>query len=267
MDGSAERIVLPHGITLHTRSKGLDGPTTLLLHGWAVSGAVWEPVLARWPERAGRVFAPDLRGTGWSSKPRDAYALDDYVADVVGLIDTMSLEDLVLVGHSMGGTIAQRVALERAAKLRKLILVSPVPASGVPLPESDVAYFRSLWGHREGAAQLIGMMLARKPLDEQLERVVDMMATVVDDAFHGGFDAWRTASFADRIAAIATSTLVLGGEMEQPLTPAVLQAAVVAAIPGACFKAIPGTGHYPQIECPDDFTDMLVEAIGGTGSR
>jgi non-heme chloroperoxidase len=255
------RITLPSGISLHVHIKDGSNPSTLLLHGWAVSSAVWEPVFARWPNRAGQVLAPDLRGTGWSSKPRDGYTLDDYVADVVGLIDTLALRDLALVGHSMGGTIAQRVALERPDALRRLILVSPVPASGVPFADDDLAFFRSLGGSREGAAQIISMMMTRRPPPKLLDRLVDMMASVAIEAYLGGFDAWRTASFADRVGAIAVPTLVFGGEAEQPLTPELLTSAVVEKIPGARFVAIPGTGHYPQIECADEFVTMLVDAL------
>ena len=141
MTFTSRRVALPTGISLHVREQGEGGPTTLLLHGWAVSGVVWEPVLASWPAHAGRVIAPDLRGTGFSQKPREGYTLEDDVRDVVALIDTLGLTDVVLVGHSKGGAIAQRVALERPAALRKLVLVCAVPASGIPFPDADAAFF------------------------------------------------------------------------------------------------------------------------------
>ncbi|MEZ4452927.1 MAG: alpha/beta hydrolase, partial [Nannocystaceae bacterium] len=233
------------------------------IHGWAVSGRVWKPILDRWPAGAGKVLAPDLRGTGWSSKPREGYGIDDYAGDISRLIDTLGLRDLALVGHSMGGTIAQRVALQRGAALRRLVLVSPVPASGVPFDEGQLAFFRSLGGHRAGAEQTLGMMMAR-PCDPDLfDRTVECMATVVPEAFFGGFDAWRSANFADEIGAISTPTVVMGGAVEQPLSPEVLQAAVVALIPGAQFVAIEGTSHYPQLECADEFMALLQRAITG----
>lgn len=258
---TSRRVALPHGITMHLREGGDAAPTTLLLHGWAVSGVVWEPVLARWPERGGRVLAPDLRGTGWSSKPRDGYRLDDDVADVVALIDTLELSDVVLVGHSKGGTIAQKVALERPAAVRKLVLVSPVPASGVPFEPEAIAYFESLCGHRDGAAQLITSMLAMQPDPELLERLVESMASVCMESLIGGFEAWRTANFADRIGAIAVPTLVISGGAEQVLSPELMRAYVVAKIPSATLQLLDGAGHYPQIECPDAITAALVHAV------
>lgn len=260
MDTTSRRIALDHDISLHLREAGQGAPT-LLLHGWAVPGTVWDPILARWTEDAGRVLAPDLRGTGWSSKPREGYGLDDDVRDVVALIDALELSELALVGHSKGGAIAQRVALERPAALRKLVLVSPVPASGVALDEGTVAYFESLCGHREGASQLITSMLAMEPDPALLAALVDSMASVCLESLLGGFAAWRGASFADRIGAIEAPTIVLSGGAEQVLSPELMRTQVVEPIPNASHELIPGAGHYPQIECPDAFGQALLAAI------
>ncbi|EDM75782.1 hydrolase, alpha/beta fold family protein [Plesiocystis pacifica SIR-1] len=258
---TTKRIELEHGIALHLREMG-EGKPTLLVHGWGVPGTVWDPVLARWTEAAGRVLAPDLRGTGWSAKPREGYTLEDDVRDVVALIDELELSDLALVGHSKGGAIAQAVALERPKALRKLVLVSPVPASGVALDEPTIAYFESMCGHREGASTLIGAMLAMTPEPALLEALVASMASVCIESLLGGFAAWRNANFGDRIGAIETPTTVLSGAAEQVLSPELMRTMVVEKIPGATLELIPGAGHYPQIECPDPFTAMLLAAIG-----
>jgi len=262
METSSRRINLANGTSLHVREGGEGSPTTLLLHGWAVPGAVWDPVLERWPAGSGRVIAPDLRGTGFSSKPRDGYGLEDDVADVVALIDELGLKDFALVGHSKGGAIAQRVALERPALLRKLVLLCPVPASGIPLDDGTIGYFRSLCGPREGLQQLIVSMTAKAPDPALLKTLVESMSSVAIESLLGGFDAWRTANFGDRIADIKTPTVVIGGGGDQVLNPAMLNELVVDKIPGAKFQEIAGVGHYPQIESPDELTRMLVELCG-----
>lgn len=264
MDIATRRITLPNGISLHLREGGQGGPTTLFLHGWAVPGDVWDPVLARWPSSAGRVIAPDLRGTGWSSKPRDGYTLEDDVQDVVALIDALALEDVVLVGHSKGGAIAQRVALERPKALRSLVLVCAVPASGMPLDDGTIGFFRSLCGHRDGATQLLRMVMAKPPAAATVEALVDKMSSVCIESLLGGFDAWRTANFADTIGAISTPTLVIAGGGEQVLPPALLQQTIVDRIPGARMVVLDGVGHYPQLEAPDELTAALLSGIGNS---
>lgn len=253
-------IELPTGVRLNVHERGEGAPTYLLIHGWAVSGLVWEPILERWPASAGRALAPDLRGAGFSSKPREGYTLDNYAGDVVALIDALELSDLVLVGHSMGGCIAQRVALDRPDALRSLVLVSPVPASGVPLGDEHIALFRSLGGHREGVEQVLSMVMAKRPDEAVFERMVRDGATVCLEAFLDGFDAWRTASFGDRVGDIRAPTVVLGGTDEQPLNPAFLQAEVVDKIPGARFVALDGSGHYPQAEATEALLRHLLDA-------
>jgi pimeloyl-ACP methyl ester carboxylesterase len=169
----------------------------------------------------------------------------------------MGLRNIVLIGHSMGGTIAMRVALARPQSLRKLLLISPVPAAGVPFKDEDIGFFRSLGGSQAGSEQVLGMMMASRPSQAAYERAVVGMGSVAEEAFFGGFDAWRTANFADQVGNIAAPTLVMGGEVEQPLSPALLQAAVVAPIPGARFELLPGVSHYPQLECTEHLTARL----------
>lgn len=250
---------------LHVRTVGDGSPTFLLLHGWAVSGHIWDTLVDHWPAGAGQLLIPDLRGTGWSAKPREGYTLDDYAGDIVNLVDHLTgelkLSGIVLVGHSMGGLLAMRVAMERPQALSRLVLVSPVPPGGVPFSDADLAYFRSLGGHRPGAEQVLGMMMSRKPDARTFDRAVSSASTVALEAFLGGFDAWRTASFADRVGAITTPTVVLGGELEQPLSPALLKEHVVARIPGATFVPVPGVGHYPYIESPEEFVKLLRESV------
>jgi pimeloyl-ACP methyl ester carboxylesterase len=62
---------------LHLRTAGEGNRTFLLLHGWAVSGHIWDTLVDHWPAGAGPLLIPDLRGTGWSSKLREGYSLDD----------------------------------------------------------------------------------------------------------------------------------------------------------------------------------------------
>lgn len=253
-------VELSTGVTLHVREHGTSAPPYLLLHGWSVSGAIWDPVLARWPAGGNRVLVPDQRGTGFSSKPRDGYTLDDFTGDVVSLVDKLDLSDLILVGHSMGGTIAQRAALELQGRLRALVLVAPVPASGFPVDDEQQAFFRSLKDTREGCQQALVMTMDPdgKPDPALLDAAVRDTATVTREAFLGGFDAWRTASFADRLGDLKTPTVVMGGTKETVLQPDFLREKVVDPIPDARFVALDGVGHYPQIEGPDAFTDSLL---------
>ncbi|MCO4745787.1 MAG: alpha/beta fold hydrolase [Proteobacteria bacterium] len=247
-------FALKGGGHLHVHNRPGNARRIVFVHGWAVTGGLWNPVFERWAG-AETLLAPDLQGTGWSSKPTTGYTLAQHASDVAELIASGS-GPVTLVGHSMGGAIAQLVAVEHPELVERLILVSPVPASGVPLAEEDRAYFRSLRGKRTSAAVLLdSMIIGDRP--DGFDAIHDSMATVTEAAFLEGFEAWTGANFADRLSELTLPVHVMGGSAEQPLSPAVLMATVVGPIAGATFDEIPGVGHYPHIETPEAFTTML----------
>ncbi len=254
-------VDISQGHHLHVRSKGEGAHATVLLHGWALSGRVWDEVWKRWPEDLGRLVIPDQRGAGWSSKPNHGYQLADYARDVTALVKAMGLRSITLVGHSMAGAVAQLAALDPELSLGRLILVSPVPASGVPLPVEALGFFRSGAGHRATCWQVIRSAMAKDVSQETQDKLLSDASSVAVESYLEGFEAWRSAAFAEHIGKIAVPTLVLGGDAEPYLPAAFLNEAVVSKIPGATFQSIPGAGHYPHVETPEAFCEIFFAAL------
>ncbi len=139
------------GVEISYRSFG-GGPTTVILvHGWMVSGAVYDdlisalgvsqedpPLTTR--DRL-RLVIPDLRGAGRSGRPEGGYTVAQYADDVLAVADAVRAESFVIVGHSMGGLIAQWIAAERPERVQGAVLLCPVPASGVQLMPSGRKYW------------------------------------------------------------------------------------------------------------------------------
>ena len=124
-------------LTVH-RSGDPDAPTVVLLHGVTDSGTTWPDLLTHWGDRYD-VHAPDLRGHGSSPRftpAQMAYAPEVLVADVVALLDALP-EPVALVGHSLGGVTALRVALVRPEKVRALVVEDPARPTGRRAPEPD----------------------------------------------------------------------------------------------------------------------------------
>lgn len=245
---------VPTGDGRHLAAKvtGTGTTTTVAVHGWGVTGRIWQPLAERWS--AGQLVVPDLCGAGGSAKPERGYGYRDHASDIIALIEHLDAGPVRLLGHSMGGLISQWVAVERPDLLAALTLVSPTPAGGVPLSEEEVAFFESLYDEPN---KLIRMMIRKPPAADVLTALVADVANVRREAFIEGFASWRGASFADSLSTIATPTRVLSGELEEPLTPALIQGAVVSLIPGAKYEMLAGVGHYPQIEDPDAFVAAL----------
>jgi len=116
-----------------------DGPVVMCLHGLLDQGATWSRVAERLAAAGRRVLAPDARGHGHSDHVGAGgyYHFPDYVADLDAIVRHLALEDLTLVGHSMGGTVSCWYAATRPEALSRLVIVEGL---GPPaLPESLAA--------------------------------------------------------------------------------------------------------------------------------
>lgn len=132
LPGISSHLIATTRLTVHALTCGpADGQPVLFVHGNGSSATFWEETMLALP--AGfRGIAPDLRGYGDSEPlPVDAtLGLDDMVADVLALTDTLNLPAFHLVGHSMGGGIAMKIAIQRPAAVRSLILVDSMSPYG-----------------------------------------------------------------------------------------------------------------------------------------
>lgn len=247
---------------LHYRTVG-DGPrNVVLVHGWMVSGAVWNDFVELLDTTGLRLIIPDARGTGHSGRPAAGYSLEQYAKDVLAVVDHAGAKRFTVVGHSMGGQIAQWVASAAPERVEGVVLLNTVPASGIPLPSDAAGLFRTSAGDREKQKTILG--LACKQLSAPaLEKTLADAAGVSPEAIVGCFDAWTAGGFADRLAHIAAPTLVVA--TDDPFLPvAFLKQAVVAPIRGARLTYLPGPGHYPQVERPAETAALVGAFLAGS---
>lgn len=251
------------GTTIAYRTFG-EGPlNVLLVHGWMFSGAVYDDLLDSFDTQGLRLIVPDLRGTGGSGKPETGYTLERHAMDVLAVADAEKAPSFVLVGHSMGGAIAQWIAAHQPDRVRALMLINAVPASGMALPDDARGLFRGSPGSREMQSTILG--LACKQLsDASRDRMLDDAAKVSAPAIQEGFDAWTAGGFADRLSAIRAPTLVVTTD-DPFMPPDFMRQTIVSHIKGARLAVLPGPGHYPQVERPRETTALLQAFLAGIG--
>ena len=125
-------IHTPCGSQLNVRLRGRGEPRLLLIHGFGDGSFVWDPILLNLKHYASAAL--DLRGHGDSQwDPLQRYSVDDHVEDAAHVLDTLRLEDMVLVGHSLGAEVALRLAHRFPIRVRGLVLVDWGPD---PNPQS-----------------------------------------------------------------------------------------------------------------------------------
>ncbi len=164
---SAYRFFTLGGVRIAYRTAGPDnGPPVVLIHAFASQSASWDTTVTSLAAGGYRVIAPDLRGHGRSQRTA-TYALDDFTRDLTALLDALALAQVRLIGHSLGGHLALRLAMLTPTRVSHLVIeAAPVPprdedeaaalAAGQPAP----AWRRSL--RLLGIKRLLRLMVLRQ---------------------------------------------------------------------------------------------------------
>ncbi len=235
----------------YTWSHAKQGNLTLVLvHGAGGSKLHW-PALLRHKMAGIDVIALDLPGHGRSEgQPRHSIAA--YSAFLLDFAVALSLPPFVLVGHSMGGAIAQETALRAPAQLQGLILVG----TGASLPVNP-ALLRGLQEDYVGIVHKIAKWAYSRSTDPKLlEQYVQAMLSVPAQTIYDDFLACDQWSREEEIGQINLPTLILCGN-EDRMTPLLQSEYLAAHIPGAKLSVIAGGGHMVALERPE----RLVAAI------
>jgi 3-oxoadipate enol-lactonase len=273
--GMPTRRVQAGGIELAVAEEGAGGRPFLLLHGFTGAkedfalpleiDGTGPSALRRLADAGWHAVAPDQRGHGDSGQPEDdgAYTIESYAADAIALADALGWDRFALLGHSMGGMIAQAVALTAPARVHALVLMDtgPGPLRGVDRAQADLA---ATIAKEEGMPRLAALMAERRgqspletPASLRLLRERPGWPEFGDRKVAACSPAMYAAMMRvifeqeDRLPALAglpMPTLVVVGEQDTPfLAPARRMA---DTIPGARLEVIPDAGHSPQFEHP-----------------
>jgi pimeloyl-ACP methyl ester carboxylesterase len=251
-----------------TISDGGSGHPFLILHGGAGPQSVAGFANLLTTTRNARVIAPTHPGFGATPRPDSLDSIAGLARVYVALLDTLDLENVTVVGNSIGGWIAAEIALLGSPRVGSMILVD---AAGIEVAGHPVVDFFSL--NLDEVAQLSYHDPDRFRIDpttmSDVQRAVFAGNRAALAIYGGG--SMGDASLRDRLAAIAVPTLVVWGDSDQMFDPDYGRA-YAAAIPGATFVLLTDTGHVPQIETPEqllapvwDFADAHAR-VGDDGA-
>jgi pimeloyl-ACP methyl ester carboxylesterase len=174
-----------NGINLHLEDSGnSDGLPLVFLHSWAGSARSWKYVVDALPSRL-RTITIDHRGWGLSESQLSGFDLAGLASDAKEVVKALKLDRYVLVGHSMGGKVAQLIASERPEKLSGLILVAPAMPGPLRFPTERRKDMVRTMGSAVLIQQTIDDMLTAKRLSPEVN------AQVIEDALRGSPEAKR----------------------------------------------------------------------------
>lgn len=247
-------------VAIHVLDEGTGEPGLLFLHYWGGSSRTWSRVISRLSSTY-RCVAYDQRGWGQSDKPVSGYSLADLAAEAFALVEALHLSRYVLVGHSMGGKIAQLLASRKPVGLAGLVLVAPAPPTPVHLPQAAREQQLHAYDNRETVLQSINFLTARPP-DE------DVTQQIIEDSLSGSAGAkqiWPTSSMLEDISAHVSSievpTLILAGEQDRLDSVEQHRQEVLPRIRGARLEILENSGHLLPVDAPDQLASAIARFV------
>lgn len=243
-----------------------DGPTVLMLHGVGGGHLAFAPQVETLASCGYRAVAWDMPGYGHSA-PIEPYNFKGLAQSCIALIESLNCGHVTLLGHSMGGMVAQEVVARRPELVNKLILCATSPSFGKP----DADWQRSFIAQRTGpldagksmaelAEVLVPRMVGPGSLPEGVRLATHCMSQVPASTYRRALEAILSFDRRAELAQIQVPTLLLAGEHDRNAPPAVMKK-MAEAIPRSTFLEMPGVGHLLNLEAPDEFDSLVLNFL------
>jgi pimeloyl-ACP methyl ester carboxylesterase len=229
-----------------------QGPHRVLaLHGWFGSAHGWGPLVDCLDRDAFTYVFMDYRGYGGSKGLRGRYTMDEIATDALALVDRLKWNTFSMIGHSMGGMAIQRVLVDAPARVRKLVAITPVPASGVPFDEHTWAFFSTAPKSAEARKAIINNTTGQRLSDYWLTRLVrHSLENSTEEASAAYLLAWARTDFSDLVKGNPVPIKIIVGENDPALNADFMRATYMRWYPNAKLETILNAGHYPMEETP-----------------
>jgi 3-oxoadipate enol-lactonase len=250
-----------------------SGDPVLLVPGLGTTCTLWDCVAAEL-SHAFSLILLDNRGVGRSVTKRPPHTLADFAVDLVELLDHLQLERAHVVGISLGGMIAQQLAMDHPSRVDRLVLVSCTNRFGPYLREVARLLAHALRHFKPDLFRRTVELLGTSPqyLDEHADDIEELIAR---DRFNG----IPRAALGRQLRCVArhdtdeqpefritAPTLIVGCEQDM-LIPACYARRMADEIPGSEFFLVPGCGHNPFTEKPDVMVELVTEFLSRPRAR
>lgn len=252
-------------VALHWREDGDPaGPPVVFCNALGTDFRLWDKVIPLLPKGL-RLIRYDMRGHGLSSCPDGPYGMGALIRDAERFLDAAGVKDCVFVGLSIGGLIAQGLAVKRLDQIRALVLSNTAAKIGTP----------QLWADRIAAIRKSGIEVIA---DATMERWFstpfragtemtawrNMLTRQPVEGYVGCANAVAGADFITPTSGLTLPTLAIAGT-EDGSTPPDLVREMADLIKGSRFELIRGAGHLPPVEKPAEFAQALRSFLASIG--
>lgn len=244
-----------------------DGPALVFLHGVGGNQDSFDDQLRAFSP-AWRAVAWDMPGYGKSPLPRGGVTWEGLAAALAALLDDLGAARAVIVGHSMGGMVAQEMAARHPERLAALVLYATTSAFG----GGDGSFTKQFLASRlapldrglapaDIAEDVVRGMIAPGAPPEALRRAMATMAAVTPAGYRASLECLVTFDRRADLERIACPTLLLSASADT-LAPAKTMARMAERVPGSRLACLDGLGHLAHLEAPERFNAALADFLG-----
>jgi len=241
-----------------------QGTCVVLLHGWMCNQSFWSEQSELLVSHGYQCLTLDFRGHGRSEVPTAGYSIKQLVSDLREVLKSLAIDQVVLIGHSMGGMVAQQFSLEHGEQVIGLVLVTTIAADRdnrlisrrIEKDSRETSFSIAFHRHfeswfssntREGVRNRVKAQMLLTPADPSLALVRS----------YGCFDQ------TDRLGEIRFPTLVIGTAFDHS-TPASQSRELAERISKAQLVLIEDCGHFPMVENPERLNQKLLSFVQET---
>lgn len=244
-----------------------DGPVrAVFIHGWFGDVHDFDSMFAGVDPARFSVACVEFRGYGAARGSEGPFTIDAIAADALALADELGWGRFAVVGHSMGGKAALRVAGLAPERVERMCGIAPVWAGRSPFDEGRLTMLR---GARDTVAVRQGVIHGTTGgrLPQHWSRgLAERSATIATPQAVGDyFESWALDDFAAEVDGLAMETLVVIGAHDPGLNEATMKATWLARLPNARLVVMPDAGHYPIAEAPIALAAHVTAFLDGEG--
>jgi len=256
-------------IKIHYEDHG-EGEVIVLIHGYPFSKVAWEKQEARFLREGYRVISYDRRGFGFSSRPSTGYDWNTFASDLDLLLKELSLENVTLVGHSMGtGEITRYLAHYGADRVTGAVFISPIPPFLLKTDETPFGVDQEVFNEFKESIEKDRYKFITEFLndfynpdndtisEEKLRADFQIAASSSHCAFYQCVDTW-ISDFRTDLTKISVPSVIIQGDADQIL-PFEATGKLMAPEIGAALKVIPGGSHGIPWTHADEICDVILE--------
>jgi pimeloyl-ACP methyl ester carboxylesterase len=252
--------VIPHDV------QGSGPERALMLHHWLADRSSFDGMRAHLNGDAYSYAYLDCRGYGEAMDADGDFTMEEVAGDALAVADDLGWETFSVIGHSMGGMAAQLMLLNAPSRVRSIIGVSPVPASGLPLEGETWELFAGAKENPGNRKAIINNTTGERHDDAWLEAMVNRsLERSSAPAFRAYLDSWSRTDFHELVQGNPARVFLIAGANDPAMGAEALRGTWLRWYPNAELEVLEDAGHFAPEEAPDALAAAVERALARLG--